>query len=108
MPCTRSTACKVLQMEGRLSVPGDGYRYPRPSVSVSHPRQRSLLTSNCFAVANIGERSLRPTVRPPRRFVSVERTVDDGMLGRSGRSFAMQAVLVCVGSSAGFVRGGFL
>ena len=28
MPCTRSTACKVSQMESRLSVPGDGCRYP--------------------------------------------------------------------------------
>ena len=26
MPCTRSTACAVLQMESRLSVPGDGKR----------------------------------------------------------------------------------
>ena len=26
MPCTRSTACKFSQMEGRLSVPGDGKR----------------------------------------------------------------------------------
>lgn len=26
MPCTRSTACKVSQMESRLSVPGDGCR----------------------------------------------------------------------------------
>jgi hypothetical protein len=28
MPCTRSTASKVSQMESRLSVPSDGCRYP--------------------------------------------------------------------------------
>lgn len=44
MPCTRSTACEILQIEGRHSVPGDGRRSVRkePAVASTNPYVSSV------------------------------------------------------------------
>ncbi len=41
MPCTRSTACAISQIEGRLSVPGDGCRSAIIRSKITHAMDHS-------------------------------------------------------------------